>query len=284
MPPEKETRAPIKSLRTYQGDIDEALSKGKASAGTIMIAEQKRRDREEIKFAIPSNPAKNKLFIVTGASLLLVGIISVGVVYYIKSSEQVTIIQKTKALIGFSEEKVMPVASLTTGQFIKSLISEKKSFKLPVNSVLYINTTGSDKNPAKISNTLALLAPKMPASLSRSFENKYMLGVYSFDTNELFIILTTNDFASSFSGMLKWEKDMPTDLGELFGIAKSDSLNLETFTDEALRNKDLRILRNADKKIVLLYSFIDKNTLVITGSENVFTAIIGKYLINQQTK
>ena len=285
MEPEKtETRTPIKSLRTYQGDVEEALSKGNASAGTIMIAEQKRREREQAKTGGPISPKRNKLFMITGAVLVLIGILSVGAIYYIKSKEQVVLIQKTKTLISFGEEKTIPVASSTRMGFIKNLVAEKNSFKLSVNSVLYIDTTGTDGAPANISSVLSLLGPNMPASLVRSFENKYMIGVYSLDTNAPFIILTTNDFASSYAGMLKWEKDMVTDLGGLFGIIQDTSPSLDTFSDEALQNKDLRVLKDPLGKIVLLYSFIDKNTLVITGGENVFTAITGKYLISKQTK
>ena len=109
-----------------------------------------------------------------------------------------------------------------------------------------------------------------------------MLGIYSFDTNEPFIILTTNDFPASFSGMLKWENNMVLDLGKLFSI--SENTATKTFLDQALQNKDLRILKNTSEKTILLYSFIDKNTLVITTNQNILTAIVGKYLIGKQNQ
>ncbi len=137
---------------------------------------------------------------------------------------------------------------------------------------------------ASISEVLGLLAPRMPASLVRAFENKYMLGVYSFDTNEPFIILTTNDFPVAYSGMLKWEKDMVADIGKIFNISVVNSEPPLAFTDEALKNRDLRVLKDNENKTILLYSFIDKNTLVITSNENIFNAIIGKYFVSQQNR
>ena len=44
MPPEeKKERVPIKSLRTYQGDVEEAIGRNKESSTTIFVAEEKRK-------------------------------------------------------------------------------------------------------------------------------------------------------------------------------------------------------------------------------------------------
>ena len=121
----------------------------------------------------------------------------------------------------------------------------------------------------------------MPPSLLRSFEEKYMLGVYSFDTNEFFIILKTSDFATSFAGMLKWEADLQKDIGVLFDIEQNASTTINIFVDRSLKNKDLRILKDSVGNTLLLYSFVDKNTLIITKNETVFGAILPKYLIQK---
>ena len=122
----------------------------------------------------------------------------------------------------------------------------------------------------------------MPSELSRSFDKKFMVGIYSFDTNEPFIILKTSDYGASYAGMLKWEKEMSRDLGEIFSLPAT--LYGAPFIDEEYKNKDLRVLRNTDGKVAMLYSFIDKNTLLITANENVFSAILGKYVISQQVR
>src|SRR4051812_18957147 len=48
-------RVPIKSLRTYQGDVDEVMAKNKYSATTILVAEQKRRVESPQKVIKPVN-------------------------------------------------------------------------------------------------------------------------------------------------------------------------------------------------------------------------------------
>lgn len=282
---EKPAPFKIKSLRTYQGDVDEILSKGKASASTILIAEQKRREEKVITTEKPRDPGiRNRFFIILGISLFMLGVVTLVAVYYRKSTEEVAIIQKTKALISFSEEKNIELLGLSRDAMLTKLIEEKTSFNLPVNSVLYINTTGGDEKPVAIENVLRLISPKIPDSLSRSFENKYMLGIYAYDTNEIFIILTTEDYGASYSGMLKWEKDIVSDLGRLFGISQNASSTAPVFVDEALKNKDLRVLKDESGETKLLYSFIDRNTLIITANENILTAILAKYLINQTVR
>lgn len=285
--PPEQTLRPVKSLRTYQGDVQEAILKNKFSSTDIFLAEQekKRVDPEPEKTMVFKNPeTKNKILLTLGLVLVTLGLVAIGTVYYLRSNENVMIEQKTKAIIGFTKEKTLFVATTTREKLVSQLLLEKTGFNLAVNSVLYLNTVDGFEKPANIENVLALLAPKMPGSLSRSFENKYMIGVFSFDTNEPFIILKTEDFGLSFSGMLKWEKDMVSDIGKLFAVLTNASSTSLIFIDQERRNKDLRVLKDEDGKILLLYSFIDNKTLLITKNENVFTAILNKYFVSQQAK
>lgn len=281
----REEKKPIKTLRTYQGDVEEALSKTKSSAATIMLAEQKKRESSPIVIERPRNLAvRNKTFMVTGISLLVLGAIVVGAVYFVRSNEKVKVEMRTKAIIAFSEEHPIQSDNLSRDIIISRIISEKQSYNAPPNSVLFLNFSKQNLEPYSVSDILPLLAPKIPQALGRTFENKYMIGIYSyFEGNEPFILFTTEDFPIAYSNMLKWERDMVSDLGRIFNISQSE-YSSALFIDETVKNKDLRVLKNSSQKTVLLYSFIDKNTLVITGNENIFNAINGKYLINKQVR
>jgi|SRR3989344_4771935 len=284
-PQTSQPKSPLHSLRTYQGDIEETLSKNKTSISSIVIEEQKRRDRilssEKEKAGAET---KNKFYIILGVALLLVGIATVSFVYYLKSKNETVVQQKTKAMLGFSEEKILPATSSERNDLLSSILKEKESFSLPVNSVLYINTVGANGAPAPIRDVLSILAPRIPPSLARSVEDKYMFGVYSFDTNEPFIILSISDYAGSYAGMLKWETDLAYDLGPLFGIEQNATTTSYLFTDKAIKNKDIRLLQDSKGDTLLLYSFLDKNTLLITSNEKIFNAILGKYLVSKNSE
>ena len=282
---EQTTKNQIKSLRTYQGDVEEAVLKNNYSASSILVAEQQRKKGGLLDLGTPDNSAaRNKFFILVGSILLLLGIVTVSAMFYIRSKDEVIIQKNTKTLIGFSEEKLMSMSNITREKLVNDILVEKKSLDLPVNSVLYINTANASGTPVLAQDVLMLIAPQMSPALLRSFDGEYMLGIYSFDTNEPFIILTTGDFANSFSGMLKWEKGMISDFEKLFSLSQNTSSTTRQFKDATARNKDFRVLQNENKKTILLYSFIDKNTLVITTNENILNAIIGKYNISKQIR
>jgi hypothetical protein len=283
-PEEQKDRAPIKSLRTYQGDVEEAISRNKYSDTTIFVAEQKRRtDHPEKTVEVKYSPRRDKLFIYLGGIFFILGLGAIAIVYYIRYTEKVVIEQQTKTLLSFSAEKDLMIAGETRESLLEKIKNEKENFNLPINSVLYLNTTDG-KNPVSMEKILSLLGPSQPPSLSRSFDTDYMIGVYAFDTNEVFLILKVKDFASSYSGMLHWEKDMPKDLAKIFSIDDGLLSTSSSFVDEALKNKDLRIFKDSSNKTQLLYSFIDQETLIITKNENIFNAIIGRYSINKQAK
>ena len=284
MPPEeKKDRVPIKSLRTYQGDVEEAIGRNKESSTTIFVAEEKRKvEKPEKVVEVKYNPTKNKVFVYMGAAFFILGIFAIGGVYYFRYSEKTVIEQQTKTLLKFSKEKTLSPYGLSKDSFIKKLVDEREAFQLPINSVLYVNTTieGSDS----LGQVLAHVGPNMPGSLVRSFDQNYMIGVYSYDTNEIFFILKVKDFASSYSGMLKWEKDMANDMQEIYSIDPFLVSTPTPFTDEAIKNKDLRVIKDQSGKTQLLYTFLDKETLLITKNESIFGAILGRYTVSKQAK
>jgi len=280
-------RVPIKSLRTYQGDVQEAIEKNKYSSTTILVTEQKR------KLESPVDPEKenqinknrNKTFIILGVALIVIGLVSISTLYYIKSNEKINVEQRTKSIITFSEEKTIDIGTTNEIDFALKVKELSNSWNMAVNSVLYLNLL-INGNEAGVENTLSLVAPNMPPSLVRSFGEKYMFGIYSFDTNEPFIILTVNDFSLAYPGMLKWEKDLVKDLGGMFGAVVSENASTSTpvFTDETVKNKDLRVARDSSGNPILLYSFIDRKTLIITKNQNILSALVDKMIINKQVR
>jgi len=269
----------IKSLRTYQGDIADALTKNNGSISSVILAEQKKKKKTLGQPEHPRGEIRNMSFLFIGIILALAGVIGVAIVYlYVTGINKVVVVQKPTTLINYSEQDNVPASIATRAQLVATIAKENDGFKMPVNSVLYINTAEASGTPEDIQTLLPLLAPKIPDSLVRAIDPEYMFGVYSNDINAPFIILTTSDYATSYAGMLKWEATMPYDLGDMFNITNSLATTT-VFTDEALNNYDLRIVQNATGKTILLYSFLDKNTLLITTNENVLNGIVSKFLI-----
>ncbi|MEI6843339.1 MAG: hypothetical protein WCK48_02445 [bacterium] len=289
-PPQPETppapiRFSLKSLRTYQGDIEETLSRTKGSVTSILTAEKKRDESKGGNLSslarVPNSDAKNKFLILVGGLLFILGAITMASVFYFNSQNTTNIATNEQNIITYTKETPILIASSTRKDLISSILTEKKGLTLPVNSVLYLKMMQDATTTANVEDVLNMLFPRIPQELVRAFDTKYMLGIFSFDTNEPFIILTTSDFGATYAGMLKWESGMVLDTSSLFTIPANVSTTTNVFEDEAYKNKDLRIVKDSNRKTVLVYSFLDKNTLVITANESIFNAILSKYITNQ---
>ena len=137
----------------------------------------------------------------------------------------------------------------------------------------------------------------MPDVLKRSLTDKWMLGSYTEENDQItpFIILTTDFFQNTFAGMLSWDDNMPEDLSTLLNyrekainidnIASSSTLSYfnirGNFIDKQIMNRDLREFRASNGELLFLYSFISKNSLIITTTESAFIDIIKR--IEKQT-
>lgn len=285
-PEENTNQKPIKALRTYAGDVEEALNKTKSSAATIMLAEEKRREEkpEMAPARRQASTEKNRLYLVLSSVMIFLAISVVGTVYYFKSNQKIQVQEEAKALVTFNQESKVLVASSTRESLVQRILSDRNTFTMPANSVLYINTSDASGDPIPAEMFLSKISPHIPGDLARAFDGKYMFGMLSYDTNAAFMILKTSSYDIAYSGMLRWEKGMIDDLGRIFSLPENMMGTEASFVDEEFNNRDLRVLRDNDGKQVLLYTFLDKNTVIITVNNNDLKAIIEKYTLTQQTK
>lgn len=276
--PQKTERVPIKSLRTFQGDVQEAISKNNYSSTTILVSEQKRQiERPEIADLKKKYDVKNKSYLIIGSVLIILGVGAIFALFNMQTKPPVTPEEKQNTIITYSEERDISTSNLNRESLVKSVLDLKQSWDSSVNSVLYINTGNT------ITELAEMFGPNMPPSLVRSFGDEYMMGVYSFDTNETFIIITIEDYSLAYPGMLKWEESMANDLDGLFDI-NPENLTDTIFIDETIKNRDMRVLKDSSGKPLVTYSFIDRKTLLITRNESILSAIVGKIILNKQVR
>ncbi len=138
----------------------------------------------------------------------------------------------------------------------------------------------------------SLLNTRATPSFIRSLDPEFVLGLHIINDGEPFLILKSNFYDSAFSGMLSLETTMAADLLEIFTRAKPPVATStetyigdkvgdwnDTFEDKVVKNKDVRILKDSAGKTVLLYSFINKETLVITTNEDTFNEIYNRLTV-----
>ncbi len=274
-------QSPLKSLRTYQGDIEAVIGQKNISIASIAIAEERRREHNREEIPTPSLQVKNKLFLTIGSILLVGGCVVVGVFYYIRSHSTTLVQVRTETLINYSKEIIVPTKNTSREELIRLITQNKKYLDLPVNSILYLSPGTLTPD---VQNVIDFIAPNAPTLFSRSLDPDYMIGIYAYDVDAPFILLTTSDYARTYSGVLKWEDGMVSDLGEIFSIPNQTVSTPYVFHDESIRNKDLRFIRDQNDKTILVYGFLDPHTLLITQNENVFTALLGKFITTKMVR
>jgi len=274
----------LKSLRTFQGDMQEHIEVKKETVATIAIAEQKKKiEHNEPTYTEPEVRAKKpggggSLFVIFGILALIVGGVILGAMYFLQTETDTTLGSSVeKTLISYTDKKEVALSTLNAQALATSLLQEKATYQAAANSVLY--TKFSQGGTVILNTTLfQTIAINAGDALKRNIEDG-MVGVYSFDTTELFFVLKPDDFGIVYSGMLDWESALGSDMSLFFPLLQKHlESNPSVFTDETYKNKDVRVIRNENGAIILLYGFIDKDTLVITANERVFEAILNRYL------
>lgn len=135
---------------------------------------------------------------------------------------------------------------------------------------------------------IRLLRLGAPDILLRNVDMSSTVGVVSAGTETRpFFILRVNSFERTFAGMLGWEQRMPDDLGNFYPAYGTGLDTASTtapvitggdgqFADAVVANHDVRILRDAYGRSLMLYGYFDKQTLIIARNEDAFTALIAR--------
>jgi hypothetical protein len=138
----------------------------------------------------------------------------------------------------------------------------------------------SEENPVAVSNIgslLSLISSDVPAPLIRSLNpSTYMYGVYGLadGSPSQFLLLKTDSFENTFAGMLAWEDTMAADLGDLLQIPLVENT---TASDRLFFNKDARVIETSRGEVVLFYSFVNTNTVIITKDDRVFRDLLTRF-------
>jgi hypothetical protein len=141
------------------------------------------------------------------------------------------------------------------------------------------------------------IAPQVPEELMRTLAPEFLLGIHMFDGPQAFLILRTDSYERAFAAMLEWEETMESGLAPLFtrnprpripeeaaGTATATSTATTTtevaptpltgFADKIVENRDARAVVNNVGDLLLLWTFLDRNTIVITTNEYTLREII----------
>jgi hypothetical protein len=290
-----------KPIRTYESDIAEAIASKKASVLNIAIEEKKKAENTQSATISnkpqPSSGSWKKFIMLLLSIILIAGGIGGGYYLYLQSPlalpTQVTIVDKTiPSIIKANNQRMVEMGITKSSDFpikIKDILYESVGDVGKINEYILNSTVGSTTTRIDGAQFFQMLDTSAPESLNRSLLKKWMLGTFNEEYGKVpFIILSTDFFQNTFAGMLKWESSMPDEMAIIFNYENRARQENATntlssfftikgkFQDRTVLNRDVREFITDSGELLILYSFVDKDTLVITTNEDILKKIIQK--------
>ena len=273
----QEAARPSQPLRTFSSDLADAVRRDEMSVIKVAMAEQKRRQATDDE-ASPTS-TKNIRYIVGGIIILiLAGGAIYGIIKYKSGITPDIPITETKivSVIPADMTTSIEIANQSTSQVTELIRSAIANVQALEGNIIDIYLTNSISGTKKIIGTeefFGILESQIPAPLLRSLAPKYMLGMIMKGGPHPFIILKSTDYETSFANMFTWEKKIFHDFYIPLSLVGGERAFESRFTDLLVENKAIRILYSETKEVIMLYSFINEQTMVITKDIETFKTL-----------
>lgn len=279
----------LKPLRTFRADAERIMKEEGTTVASMVLAEEKRRrgrrkdvDLDDLNKKKRSPIARlGRGVVITISFLLFLGggsIITFLVLNQQGDGPADSSITVPVRPIFTEEERTIPLSSTRKEELVELVGTRIQGASLKINAIEEIIFTTKERvsqpdsietiersRPLSLTEILSIIESETPPSLLRAWSDEYLFGIHTFTTNNPFLIVTVTDFPNTVSGMLAWEPSMLDDLSALFGIRRESGVfRTARFVDDVIRNQDVRVVRNEKGDIIMLYTFADLETLIIT--------------------
>jgi hypothetical protein len=276
-------------LHTYSSDFADKIDTDQSSTFSVLAAQS---DAGQSTKAAPARK-RNLVPLIAGVAMLVIGVIAVvGAYAYmhgqtnapIAAQDVPSVIRYDEAIEvkGSGDELLRDVANVGQGGSV--------SGNVVVTYVTGISSSDGSHIPQPGAELIKRLNLSAPSILLRNIQDESTVGVVNADSqSHPFMILKVNSYERTFAGMLAWEQTLPQELETWYPVYSSlptqDQASTTPvvvlqsnpgFVDAVVANNDVRILRDASGRSLMLYGYHGKDTLIIARDEAAFTALISR--------
>ncbi len=277
--PHNKVVAGIKTVRTFSSDMAEAVRDNEMSVMKVALAEQKKKENDEVVEKSKGTPLTKALWVGGGIALVVLGIGAYYLVVQIKNPSTVTntpVITQHVALVPYDQKVDLDITNIVSSTEVMSLVKEQVAKSIKANGLRYITLNRKVENisrPVTSKEFVRAIESTIPTNLSISLADTYMVGTYlpegENERSHLFLLFETKDYNTAYASLLVWEHTMLDDLFTMFDIdVAGDNKELfgKPWKDQVINNKDARVLYGTEGEPILYYLFLDKNHFIITDS------------------
>lgn len=267
----------LRQIRTFQGDVANTIGKQKESLVSIQRAEKTRAESSGFpaeESSLDKNTLKIVLVLVTSFFLIAAGAAGGWYAYneFTKKRAPAVISIPANRLISAARTVDADPATLSRSEII-GITARETEAEMASGEVTHINI------PVSTREFFETLETQAPGHLIRAFNPLFMLGILEAEQPSVFVLIRLSSFENAYAGMLSWEKNLIQDIGPLFStrIALNNVPQGQEFQDVITRNKNARALYGPEGTgVLLIYSFFDNDTLIITDSEKALETLLGR--------
>jgi hypothetical protein len=236
---------------------------------------------------------KNKFLIVFGFILIIGGILALGYLLFnyigTKQDTNTVIVAPVKTSLIPPDTTTSILVTNSNPRDIANAFRGVLAQNLADPSLLKVSFTDTQDSAQKeiSAETFFNVATQTsPDRLARSFREEMFAGIYAQGDKHPLFIFKIENFDTAYDGMLTWEKTMYQDFEsfirtEKVGEETIATLPAQNFIDVIIANKDCRVLKDGFGNDIIVYSFIDQETLIIADSEETFKEIVARYTSSQ---
>jgi|GEM_PF-3092209 len=214
--------------------------------------------------------------------VLLSGALGVGISMYLFQPEtpaqEVVVVYEAPSLVAAESQVDLPLGTdqNTFMQELSAYVAQNAQTVQIYPSVQ--NAEGT--RPASTQEILGALSWRMPGSFARSIRQL----TFGATASAPFLVLESTSFDVAFAGMLEWERTLSADLSPVFGAPVIESFDPSARTDTQVReaffkdavssNKNIRLLLDEQGEDRIVYTFIDKDTILITTTREALSLLV----------
>jgi hypothetical protein len=235
----------------------------------------------EADYVLTTPEAHYRIKSIGDVTRLNTNLLSIGIVSAVAAVIIVVIVGK--ALIGIVFEAtpqmtVQPATSLSIVGPVTDIALNIPTQEALIIALQQVPTTEQVKQEFRITDIdgtplpkqvlLPLLGLSNTGSLSQTIDEVHILQ----NGTTRSIIFSVTDATTAFGSLLAWEGYMVDTLGPILNITRP-AVTIAV-SDRTIQNTDIRIF-TADTTEVLVYGFVDANTVLITKDTPSFTAVLG---------
>jgi hypothetical protein len=272
---DNETKLKSKSIETFTGDMVKVLEGDKGGLIKKIIQEEEQHEVETKNLSPKSK--KNKFFMIISIILIILALGALIFIAFFKENPSIVSVDKQFSSMVFTDQTdFKTIDGLNGEKTINAVLKQANSTNVKIGGIDGIYLAENNK-VVGLKRFNELIGGNLNSSQLKLFSDNFLIGAFnsglssiSPNIKDLFFLLKGNSFTDIFPVMRNWESKMLYDLHGFFNINITSDTNYlftKDFEDGIIANKNARVLKDNNGKIVLMYVFTNDYYVIITNSE-----------------